>query len=129
MEETGQCVEQGCGNLQAEAQRLKKKLASFSTSEGEDRALFKTRAMQRDWRERMVVEFRIQRKQALRLTIEGITEEAPLQSSADPIEILKRQAKRSKKRKPKVVVPLSDLSDELEEPKFVQLATDERSEL
>ncbi len=54
--------------------RLAMKLASFATTESQDRAaLERNRNPIRDWRERMLVEFRLLRKQALRLATEAIT--------------------------------------------------------
>lgn len=65
--------------------RLAMKLASFATTESQDRAaLERNRNPIRDWRERMLVEFRLLRKQALRLTTEAITAalKAPQQASS-----------------------------------------------
>ena len=53
--------------------RLSRKLASFPTMESQDRAaLQRKRNPIRDWRERTIVEFRMLRKQTLRLTVEAI---------------------------------------------------------
>ena len=60
--------------------RLVMKLSAFPTTEAQDRAaLGRNRNPIRDWRERMIVEFRMLRKQSLRLTGEAIT--AALQAS------------------------------------------------
>ncbi len=60
--------------------RLMMKLSAFPTTESQDRAaLGRKRNPIRDWRERMIVEFRMLRKQSLRLTAEAIT--AVLQAS------------------------------------------------
>ena len=67
--------------------RLAMKLASFPTTESQDRAaLERKRNPIRDWRERTITEFRVLRKQTLRLTIDAIKTalEAP-QMSAKPI--------------------------------------------
>ena len=53
--------------------RLATKLASFPTTESQDRAaLERKRNPIRDWRERTIVEFRMLRKETLRLTIAAI---------------------------------------------------------
>ena len=70
---------------QEEAVRLAMKLASFATTESQDRAaLERNRNPIRDWRERTLVEFRLLRKQALRLTTEAISAalKAPQQASS-----------------------------------------------
>ena len=49
-------------------------LARFPTSEAEDRALLNSKSLT-DWREQMLVQFRVLRKEALRLTITALEEE------------------------------------------------------
>ncbi|CAL5221515.1 g3721 [Coccomyxa viridis] len=68
-----------------EAMRLATKLASFPTTESQDRAaLERKRNPIKDWRERTIVEFRMLRKEALRLTIDAIKAalQAPKKSAA-----------------------------------------------
>ncbi len=65
--------------------RLATKLASFPTTESQDRAaLERKRNPIKDWRERTIVEFRMLRKEALRLTIDAIKAalQAPKKSAA-----------------------------------------------
>ncbi len=65
--------------------RLATKLASFPTTESQDRAaLERKRNPIKDWRERTIVEFRMLRKEALRLTVDAIkaTLQAPKKRAA-----------------------------------------------
>ena len=94
---------------QEEAQRLAGILASFPTSEQQDQVLLDDGSMQ-DWRERVIVRFRMLRKQALRLTIEGI--EAALA-----------------KGRPRPVVPVEGASDKLQKPLFIQIGAGGAAEL
>lgn len=58
---------------QDELLRLKEILVRFPTTEAEDRALLESKSMV-DWREQMLVKFRIMRKEALRVIIESLKE-------------------------------------------------------
>jgi len=66
--------------LQEESDRLTAILASFPTTEDEDSAALTGQDVT-DWRARTLIEFRVKRKEALRLTIEKI--ETTLSTSAD----------------------------------------------
>ena len=57
--------------LQGELLRLREILVRFPTTETEDRALLESKSLV-DWREQVLVRFRILRKEALRVTIEGL---------------------------------------------------------
>jgi hypothetical protein len=69
--------------LQAEALRLAGILEAFPTSEQQDRELLGSGSLL-DWRERVIVKLRMLRKEALRLTVEGI--HAALQG-AQPVAV------------------------------------------
>ena len=144
---------------QEEAIRLSNKLAGFPTSESQDRAaLASNRNPIRDWRERLFVEFRTLRKQALRLFVESITaaltqaHRAPaaavsVEDNDDSVEAASTEAsaaaaqategaaagqsrgQRGGRWKPQVVVPLADADVGLQEPKFLKINTPSRSEL
>ena len=71
--------------LQEESNRLTAILASFPTTEDEDRAALSGQGVT-DWRARTIIEFRVKRKEALRLAIEKINtalSSSPVGSSSD----------------------------------------------
>lgn len=57
------------GVLQEEAERLRSILVRFPTGEDQDAALLASGELT-DWRERVIVKFRMLRKRALRLTMQ-----------------------------------------------------------
>jgi hypothetical protein len=54
--------------------QLEARLAAFATSEAGDEAALASQGSGWDWRDRRVVEFRKERKRALRLTLERLRE-------------------------------------------------------
>jgi hypothetical protein len=94
--------------LQAEAQRLAGILEQFPTSDLQDRELLDSGKLA--WRDRVVVRFRMLRKEALKNTIEGI------------------HAALAKGRPP-AVVPLQGVSDKLQEPRYIQIGDATADEL
>ena len=103
------CVADSRDVWQAEAQRLAGILAAFPTTEQQDQELLDSGILL-DWRERVIVRFRMLRKEALRLTIQGI--EAALA-----------------KGRPKPVELLEGASDKLQEPLFIQIGSGNVAEL
>lgn len=99
---------------QDEAERLQSILDGFPTSETEDRQLLESKS-QLDWRERLIVEWRVLRKEALRLTVAGI------------LEALGKHAGRSQHKQP--VTLISDASEDLQQPRFIQFGAATGDEL
>ncbi|BDA45092.1 hypothetical protein COCOBI_06-5720 [Coccomyxa sp. Obi] len=85
---------------QEEVQRLTSILVSFPTTEDEDAALLDSGELT-DWRERVIVNFRMLRKRALRLTIQGL--HAALAAAAQKA----------------IIVPNLGASEDLQEPIFL----------
>lgn len=101
--------------IQDEAERLQSILDGFPTSEAEDRALLESMDF-RDWRERLIMEWRVLRKEALRLTVAGIRDAQGLQ------HLVKSQHKQP-------VALIADASEGLQEPMFIQFGTVSSDEL
>ncbi|CAL8469166.1 g8707 [Coccomyxa elongata] len=85
-----------------EVERLRSILVRFPTGEDQDAALLESGELT-DWRERVIVKFRMLRKRALRLTMEAV-QAALLEAQSGA---------------PRVVVPNRGASEELQEPKFL----------
>ena len=107
---------------QVEANRLWRKLVGFPTGEQQDRELLEGGSLE-NWRERVIVRFRMLRKQALRLTMEGISAALSHHSSSPSVSDAFAGARR-----PVVVVPVRE-DPGLEEPKILQIGTPEVEEL
>ncbi len=134
----------GSPHLQEEAERLRAILGTFPTTEDEDRNILANGDVT-DWRSRTLIDFRIRRKESLRLAIERLeaaltadqaaesstessTESTMAQDSAE--ESAQSSASRitesvqaSGVKKRAAVNPVEDASEDLQEPKFIKMGS------
>ncbi len=134
-----QPVSSRCGpHLQEEAERLRAILEAFPTTEDQDRTTLGN-GLVTDWRARTIIDFRIRRKESLRLAIErleaalaagesagGSTESVGAQDSAEEFAESSPSNQESQKasgKKRAAVTPVEDASEDLQDPKFIKIGS------
>ena len=131
-------------HLQEEAERLRAILGAFPTTEDEDRTTLANGDVT-DWRARTIIDFRIRRKESLRLAIERLeaafaageaadgssesstestmTQNSAAEESAESSASSREPEKALEKRRRAAVTPIEDANEDLEDPKFIKIGS------